>query len=216
MTGDSWEQTVRQIILWGVAFAVLCSAISCRRRPPVSAPGTTETAKSRPTTAASISPGANLQVTALGAGYNEIAEVLGMQMWRFHIACDAPGVHLFHTISLRKSGQLVKEISGGLGRWSDAGDKQMIVALYPLEGDLNTRDKLKTYVRIGDTRFSAIRDNPLKGRHGTTTLSVARRQDDGSFLLMQSSGGGGDTVENTMQLVLRVYVSGIEGPPPPQ
>ncbi len=48
-------------------------------------------------------------------------------------------------------------------RWSDSGDKQMIVALYPLDGDLNTSDKIKTYVRIGGTKSSSIGDNPMKG-----------------------------------------------------
>ncbi len=86
----------------------------------------------------------------------------------------------------------------------------MVVALYPLDGDLHTSDKLKTYVRIGGTKSSSIRDNPLKGRYGSTTLSVASRQKDGSFLLMQSSGGGGDPAEATIELVLRVYVSKTE------
>jgi len=152
----------------------------------------------------------------LGAGHNEIAEILGMQMWRFHVVCNAPGALILHTISLRQNGQWVKEISGGLSRWpGDGGDTQMIVALYPLDGDLNTSDKLKTYVRIGGTKFSAIRDNPLHGRHGTATLSVARRQDDGSFLLIQSSEGSSGSRENLLQLVLRISVSKTEDTPPP-
>ncbi len=139
-----------------------------------------------------------------------------MQMWRFRVVCASPGALLFHTIILRKNGQWVKEISGGLCRWSDGGDKQMIVALYPLDGALNTSDKLKTYVRIGGTKSSSIGDNPMKGRHALTTLSVANRQNDGSFLLMRSSGGGSDPAENPIQLVLKIYVSKTEGTPPPR
>ncbi len=216
MNGNPWEGTVRRIILWSLAFSVLSPSTGCRRQPPASAPRTTKTTETSPVTASKSTAGAELQVTPLGAGYNEIAEILGMQMWRFHIVCDSPGALIFHTITLRKNGQWVKDISGGLSRWSDGGDKQMIVALYPLDGDLNTSDKIKTYVRIGGTKSSSIGDNPMKGRHAITTLSVANRQHDGSFLLMQSSGTGGDPAENTLQLVLRVYVSGTEDAPLPR
>ena len=206
---------MRHIILWGMALSILCSSTGCRRKPPMSASSTTKTAENSPVAAASSPAAADLQVTPIGAGHNEIAEILDMQMWRFHVVCDSAGALLFHTISLRKNGQWVKDISGGLTRWSDGGDKQMIVALYPLDGDLNTSDKLKTYVRIGGAKSSSIGDNPMKGRHAITTLSVANRQNDGSFLLMQSSGGGSDSTANLIQLVLRVYVSGIEDTPPP-
>ncbi len=206
---------MRQVILCGMAFLVLCLSIGCRRRPAPSVPSATKTAETSPTTTASSPAGVDLQVTPIGAGHNEIAEILSLQMWRFHVACDSPGALIFHTITLRKNGQWVKELSGGLCRWSDGGDKQMIVALYPLDGDLNTSDRLKTYVRIGGTKSRSIGDNPVKGRHAITTLSVASRQNDGSFLLMQSAGGGGDAAENILQLVLRVYVSGREDTPPP-
>ena len=91
----------------------------------------------------------------------------------------------------------------------------MIVALYPLDGDLNTSNKLKTYVRIGGTKSSRIGDNPMKGRHAITTLSVATRQEDGSFLLMQSSDSNKGPEDNTIQLVLKISVSKIEETPPP-
>jgi hypothetical protein len=208
---------VRDILLWGVALSVICSSTTCRREPPASAPDTARTAETDATAAARRPAGADLQVTPLGAGHNEIAEILSLEMWRFHVVCAAPGALILHTISLRKNGQWVKEISGGLSRWPDrGGDQQMIVALYPLDGDLNTSDRLKTYVRLGGTKFSSIRDNPLKGRHGITTLSVAGRQQDGSFLLMQSSESGGRNAgENNMQLVLKISMSKLEGTPPP-
>jgi len=199
-------------MIWGVALSAAFPSVSCRKQPPAAptpAPSTTKTAE--------IGPGRDdLQVTPLGAGHNEIAEILGIRMWRFHLVCGVPGVMVLHTIDLRDKGQWAKQIACGISRWPDSDrDEQMTVALYPLDGDLNTSDKLKTYVRIGGATFSSVGDNPLKGRQGITTLSVANRQKDGGFLLMQSSDSGHYPDENALQLVLKISLSKAEDTPPP-
>jgi hypothetical protein len=192
---------VRHIILCGLALSVIGTSAGCRRKPAAPAPGTTEGVET-------AEAGSVLQIIPLGARYSEMAEILGVERWRFHLVCQAPGAQILHSLAVRQEGRRASEIACGVTRWSgDDTDRQMIVALYPLEGDLHTSSRLKTYVHLGGATFSQIGDNPFQGRRGVRKLPVATLQPDGSFLLLQSSGGGTDRRENNAQLILTIRLA---------
>jgi hypothetical protein len=199
--GYHGDPTVRDIILCGIVLSVGCTSAGCRQKPAAPAPGKTEGVET-------AEAGSGLQITPLGTGFNEMADILGVQMWRFHIVCNAPHAQVLHSIALRKEGQRAKEIACGITQWfRDDTDRQMVVALVPLDGDLHTSERLKTYVRVGGATFSQIGDNPLRGRRGVTKLALATRQPDGGFLLLQSSADAGDPRENNAELILTIRLA---------
>jgi len=157
--GDFREKTMRHLAVRVLAASALCAFASCHKKP--------STVPGLPPTNPTYQMSDGLHITPLDVERNEIADILGIQMWQFHVACPSPETAIHYTLELRKQGQPRKEICNGTTWVMDTADCQMAVALYPLDGEIHTADKLKTRIRIGGAATSSIRDNPMKGLGGS-------------------------------------------------
>jgi hypothetical protein len=178
---------MRPIVVRSIALAALLTLVSCHKQPPAAVPST-------PPANPTYHMSDGLQITPLDVDRNEIADILSIQMWQFHVVCPSPETAIHYVLELRKKGQPLKEILNSTTWVMDIADCQMVAALYPLDGDIHTADKLKTRIRIGGAAGSTIGDNPMKGLGGLSRDPTAKRQDDESFLLGEFSQGG--TVPN--------------------
>jgi hypothetical protein len=181
--------------------------VSSRGEPPAPAPGATGT-----TTTYVNSDG--LQITPLDVEHDEIADILDIERWRFHIVTPSPQSRIKYAVEVRRKGEPSREIQSGAMWGADGSDKEMVVALYPLGEPFKTAEKVKIYLRIGASRVAGVRENPLKGLGGMSRGSKAQRQNDESFLLGERSQSGHYPDPNNTLLVLTLNVAEVEGEHP--
>ncbi len=190
---------MRQAILWSVALLVIFTSTSCRQRsspPPKAATALAQTYQTRD----------GLQITPVEAEQNELAAVLGVQWWRFHITPSAPDRSIRCGIELRKKGESPREIASSNMWAANIKESPLVVALCPVEGEIGTANRLKTYMRIAGATTSHVMENPLKGFSGHSGTPVPPMQADESFTLMELSHGGSFPDPNTTLLVLTIHV----------
>lgn len=191
---------MKHAIVWAVIVSVVATNTACRKQvpTPVQAPlNTTQTY--------TMSDG--LRITPLEVETDEIANILGIQQWRFRVVTPSDQDRLQHRVELREPGKPDIEVNYGV-MWTMGGrDKEMVVAFYPIAGELNTAEKVKTYIRIGGGTSSRIWDSPFKGLGGSSRSPLATKQEDESLLLMEFSQSGNHPDPNGTRLVLTLKIA---------
>jgi hypothetical protein len=197
---------MRQAILWSVALLIVLTSASCRQRSsaPKAATAPAETYQTRD----------GLQITPVEVEQNELAAVLGVKWWRFHIIPSSPDRSIRYGFELRKQGESPREIAGGSMWAAHVEQGQMVVALCPIEGEISTADRLKTYVRIAGASGSKIMENPLKGFSNTSISPTPTMQTDESFTLLECSRSGRVPDPNGAALVLTIRAGEPVNRPP--
>jgi len=148
-----------------------------------------------------------LQITPLEVERDEIGEILGIQRWRFRVVALSDQDRIQHTIELREPGKPNMQVNYGV-TWTMGGrDREMVVAFYPIAGELRTAEKVKTYIRIGGSSSSRIWDNYFKELGGSSRSPLATKLDDESLLLMEFSQTGNHPDPNGTKLVLTLKIA---------
>jgi hypothetical protein len=198
---DDRNEVMQKTKLWGMA-AIVCfstywgwRSLAQTTDPPAEPIQHSLTAPEKPATFVSRD---GIKITPLEAQKDDLAQILGMEMWKFNLVLPEPGMSLNCKLELRQKGKPAKTITS-VGLSADASERELLVALYTSNGPFERAPKLKYYLRWGGMYARDMVDNPLRGLGdgspccspgGTSILPTAQIQKDGSLVLMAFTRSG--------------------------
>lgn len=151
-----------------------------------------------------------LQVAALNVQSDEIAEVLDIERWKFEVTPPASKASLRYSLVLLQPGDEPQTLfSFGVDN-EEAGEIDVLVAIYPIDESLYRAEKMKIYVRSGSGSSSAVVDNPFMGFDFSSPSQPAELHNDGSFKLISFSSDGSIPSPDDVLLVFQVRHSSEE------
>lgn len=131
-----------------------------------------------------------LKITPLEVHKDDVAKVIGVEMWKFKVEFPKTSGMLQFKMELRQPGKSPKSITGfGVGP-GPQGLGEVLVALYPLNGPFTDAQKIRTYFGWSGGSTANVIDNPLKGLGGNSYGPPQSLNKDGSMELMAFSKNG--------------------------
>jgi hypothetical protein len=206
---DDREKIVRHATIWAAILSIAMMNASCRKQTPAVAPG-----PQNPPRTYMMSDG--LQITPLEVERDDVANILGIQQWRFRVVTPSASDRIQHTLELREKGRPgAKFIDGVTWAGGSGNEREIVLALYPLAGDLTAAEQIKIYIRVGNGTVNSIIDNPFKELTGGFSREpVASGQEDGSLLLAECTRNTPFPDPNNPRLFLTIKIGQIESERP--
>lgn len=208
------------LLRWVTVLFVLLITVSCHSKfGTVATPPTANQAKlmqASPSNSATFVSPDGIEITSLESQPNDMAEILGVSIWRLRVMPPKKGLDLNYTLELRRKGKAPEPLTSLTitpRSQEEAGSSdtaETLVALLPTTlSSGSASSDLKFYVRGGGSGAAGLASNPLKNlrNFNTSYSSLAELQKDGSLLLMHYTQGGGVVKPDRGSIVLTIKVA---------
>lgn len=140
---------------------------------------------------------------------DDLAELLDAQIWKFRIEVPPGNARFTTMLQIQEKGKRSRTIVGGTGGQIDQdGDRDVMIAIIPLNGSVQTAEKVRVVMTALGGTTSAIEVNPMRGK------IIGRRkkpvdQKDGSFELMamirDKPGSPSSSIDETISWKIEIF-----------
>jgi len=124
----------------------------------------------------------------------ELAQMLGVEVWKIGVAVPAEATHVEVTLSLKEKGLKARGFGTGIsGPIEKDTKRELTIAIIPLNGTLNDAEKVRVVISGFGVHAAGTDDNPFK-KLGIGRTETPEDNKDGSFNLI--GGFEGSTVSS--------------------
>jgi len=147
----------------------------------------------------SVNQGSDLQAS-------ELASLMGLYVWKLDVDLPDDAKEVNVRLEVQKKGESKKNRLGSsiIGFVTPDVEREILIAIIPLEGDLINTDKVRVVIDAFGMKSSSIANNPLKYM-GIGDKKNPQKASDGTFALI--GGYNGDTISSPISETADALIS---------
>ena len=196
-------RTLLLVTIWLAAIVIL--AVACGPLPVTQPTETSERDTYR-------SP-EGLEITPLEVQRDDVAQIVGIERWKFQVKPPEPDVQLLFQLDLRRPGEEPQLLDSLIVQSNSGSETECLVGVYPIHESIFGADEVKFFISGGGGSTASVIDNPFQAYTFSSPSAPAESQEDGNFKLMAfSTEGHIPSTENSV-LVFSIRVLNEEGAP---
>ncbi len=173
MQGNTTRRMTLGVRVWtiGILLVLLaaCAPIQINLAPPT--PGTPVIVD-------------ELAITPLTVAPDDVAEILGIYRWRFHLTGPESVDGLRIQLSIQRPGQDPEVLADFGSTDNQVIDNDVLVAIYPIDGPIFQAEQLQYFVRNDGSSTTGLLDNPVIGYTVLQPHQPAEPDAEGGFKLL--------------------------------
>jgi hypothetical protein len=151
-----------------------------------------------------------LEITPLDVQRDDVANVLGVERWKFQVKPPEPDVELRFQLELRRPGQEPEVLDSLIVQMDSNSETESLVGVYPIRESIFEADEVKLFISGGGGSTSSLIDNPFREYNFSSSSVPAELQADGTFKLMAFDDEGHIPSPETSVLVFKVEIADRE------
>jgi hypothetical protein len=152
--------------------------------------GPLSTAQPAETPAGAYRSPEGLEITPVKVQRDDVAQILGIERWKFQVKPPEPGTQLRFQLELRRPGEEPRVLESLIVQSDGDSATESLVGVYPIHESIFRADQVKLFISGGGGSTSSVIDNPFQAYTFSSPSAPAELQEDGTFKLMAFSTEG--------------------------
>jgi hypothetical protein len=189
------------VIIWLAAIVTLAAACS-----PLPMAQPTETPLGVPYRSPE-----GLEITSPDVQQDDVAQILGIERWKFLVKPPEPDTQLRFQLELRRPGEEPQVLDSLVVQSASNSETESLVGVYPIQESIFRADKIKLFISGGGGSTSSVITNPFRAYTFSSPSLPAELQEDGTFKLMAFSTEGHIPSAENSALVFSIQILNGEG-----